>query len=139
MAGVVNTCRCLYYTTFGQGFRNSGGQFFFTVGTEIHAAEQLVSEVSAFEVEMAFEKVKRHKSPGIYQIPAELIEGGGSKISCDNSIHEEIKSRLKSGNACYHSVQNLLCSSLLSKNVKVKIYICICIYIYNLHGCLLRV
>jgi hypothetical protein len=39
-----------------------------------------------------------------------------------NSIHEEINSRLKSGNACYHSVQNLLASSLLSKNVKIKTY-----------------
>ena len=36
-------------------------------------------------------------------------------------MQEEIKSRLKSGNACYHSVQNLLCSSLLSKYVKVNI------------------
>ena len=39
-----------------------------------------------------------------------------------NSNEEEIKSRLKSGNACYHSVQNLLSSSLLSKNIKFKIY-----------------
>ena len=31
------------------------------------------------------------------------------------SIQEEIESRLKSENACYHSVQNLLSSSLLSK------------------------
>ena len=38
-----------------------------------------------------------------------------------NSIHEEIKSRLKSKNASYHSVQNLLSSSLLSKNVNIKI------------------
>ena len=38
------------------------------------------------------------------------------------SIHEEIKSRLKSGNACCHSVQNLLPSSLLSKNIQIKIY-----------------
>ena len=37
-------------------------------------------------------------------------------------IAEEIKSRLKSGNACYHSVQNLLSSRLLSKNLKIKIY-----------------
>jgi hypothetical protein len=35
-----------------------------------------------------------------------------------NSIHEEIKSRLKSVNACCHSVQNLLSCSLLSKSVK---------------------
>jgi len=40
----------------------------------------------------------------------------------NQSIQEEIKSRLKSGNACYNLVQNLLPSSLLSKNLKVKIY-----------------
>jgi len=34
---------------------------------------------------------------------------------------EEIKSRLRSGNACYHSVQNLLSFRLLSKNLKIKI------------------
>jgi hypothetical protein len=39
-----------------------------------------------------------------------------------NSVHEEIKSKLKSGNACYHSVQNLLSSMLLSKNTKIRIY-----------------
>jgi hypothetical protein len=39
-----------------------------------------------------------------------------------NSIHEEIKSRLKTGNACYHSVQNLLSSNLLSRSVNIKIY-----------------
>ena len=33
-----------------------------------------------------------------------------------------MKSRLKSGNACYHSVQNILSSSLLSKNIKINIY-----------------
>jgi hypothetical protein len=46
----------------------------------------------------------------------------GKILTNQNSIHEEIKSRLKSGNACYHSVQNLLSSSLLSKNIKIKIY-----------------
>ena len=34
---------------------------------------------------------------------------------------KEIKDRLQSGSAFYHSVQNLLSSSLLSKNVKIKI------------------
>jgi hypothetical protein len=37
-------------------------------------------------------------------------------------IQEEIERRLNSGNACYYSVQNLLSSRLLSKNVKVKRY-----------------
>jgi len=55
-------------------------------------------------------------------------------ISNQNSIQEEIKSRLKSGNACYHLVQNLLSSSLLSKNLKIKIYRTIILPIV-LYGC----
>jgi len=39
-----------------------------------------------------------------------------------NTIQEEIKSRMKSGNACYNSVQNLLSSSLQSKNIQIKIH-----------------
>jgi len=46
----------------------------------------------------------------------------GTTSTNQNSIQEEIKSTLKSGNACYHSVQNLLSSSLLSKNLKIKIH-----------------
>jgi len=46
----------------------------------------------------------------------------GTNLTNRNSIQEEIKSRLKSGNACYYSVQNILSSSLLSKNLKIKIY-----------------
>ena len=42
-------------------------------------------------------------------------------IVASSIIQDEIKSRLKSGNACYYSVQNLLSSSLLSKNLKIKI------------------
>jgi hypothetical protein len=51
-----------------------------------------------------------------------------------NSIWEEIKSRLKSGNACCYSVQNLLCSGLLSKNFKIKVCIIINMY-FVLYGC----
>jgi hypothetical protein len=40
----------------------------------------------------------------------------GTTLTNQNSIQEEIKSRLKSGSACYHSVQDLLFFSLLSKN-----------------------
>jgi hypothetical protein len=46
----------------------------------------------------------------------------GTTLTNRNSIHEVIKSRLKSGNACYHSVQNLLSSRLLSKNTKIRVY-----------------
>jgi len=46
----------------------------------------------------------------------------GTTLTNQNSIQEEIKSGLKSGNACYHSLQNFLSSSLLSKNLKIKMY-----------------
>jgi hypothetical protein len=44
-------------------------------------------------------------------------------------MHEEIKSRLHLGNACYHTVQSLLPSSLLSRNTKVKIHKTIILHI----------
>jgi hypothetical protein len=46
----------------------------------------------------------------------------GTTVTNQNLIQEEIKRRLNSGNACYQSVQNLLSSRLLSKNVKIRIY-----------------
>jgi hypothetical protein len=42
----------------------------------------------------------------------------GTTVTNQNLILEEIKMRLNPGNACYHSVQNLLYCRLLSKNVK---------------------
>jgi hypothetical protein len=43
-------------------------------------------------------------------------------LNKSNSFQEEIKSPLKSGDACYHSVQNHLSSSLLFKHLKIKIH-----------------
>ena len=57
----------------------------------------------------------------------------GTSLTNQNSIQEEIKSRLKSGNACYYSVQNLLSCTLLSKNLKTKIYRTIILPV--LYGC----
>ena len=45
----------------------------------------------------------------------------GSALTNQSSIREEIKSRLKSGYVCYHSVQNLLSSGFPSKNMKTEI------------------
>ena len=58
----------------------------------------------------------------------------GTMLTNKNSIREEIKSRLKLGNACYSSVQNLLSSSLLSKKLKIKIYRTIILPVV-LYGC----
>jgi hypothetical protein len=47
---------------------------------KVHTAEPLVPESTAFEVEMAIEKLRRHKSRGVYQIAVELIKAGGRTI-----------------------------------------------------------
>ena len=57
---------------------------------EIHTAEPLVPEPSASEVELAIDKIKSYKSPGIDQIPAELIKAGGRTICLE--IHKLITS-----------------------------------------------
>ena len=56
--------------------------------TEKHTAEPIVPEPSDFEVEMAIEKLKSHKSPGFDQIPTELIRAVGKTIHSE--IHEPI-------------------------------------------------
>jgi hypothetical protein len=58
----------------------------------------------------------------------------GATLTNRNSIHEDIKGRLKSGNACYHSVQNLLSSRLLSKDTKIRVYRTIILPVV-LYGC----
>jgi len=58
----------------------------------------------------------------------------GTTLTNQNSIQEEIKSRLKSGNASYYSVQNVLSSSLLSRDLKIKIYRTV-ILPFVLYGC----
>jgi len=58
----------------------------------------------------------------------------GTTLTNQKSIQEEIKSRLKSGNACYYSVQNLLPSRLLSSNLKIKLYRTIILPVV-LYGC----
>jgi hypothetical protein len=52
----------------------------------------------------------------------ELFTYLGTTLSNENSVQEEIRSRLKSGNACRHSLYNLLSSNLLSNNINIKIY-----------------
>jgi hypothetical protein len=58
--------------------------------TEIHTEVPLLSETSAFEVKLAVENLKTHRSPGIDQIPAEMIKAGGRTIR--SKIHKRINS-----------------------------------------------
>jgi len=111
-------------------------------------AEALVAATSEIGMEESADKIKymvmsRDQKAGRIQTMridniiykrVEEFKYLGTTLTNKNSIAEDIKSRLRSGNACYHSVQNLLSSSLLSKNLKIKIYRTI-IFLVLLHGC----
>jgi hypothetical protein len=58
----------------------------------------------------------------------------GKTLKNRNDIHDEIKTRLNSGNDCSYSVQDLLFSHLISRNLKIKIYKTI-ILLVVLYGC----
>jgi hypothetical protein len=58
----------------------------------------------------------------------------GTTLTNQNDIYDEIKCRLISGNAYYYSVQNLLSSRLISKNLKIKIYKTVILPVV-LYGC----
>ena len=49
----------------------------------------------------------------------------GTTLTKQNSIRDEIKSRVKTGNACCHLVQNLSSSCFLTKKINIKKYITI--------------
>jgi hypothetical protein len=55
----------------------------------MHTAEPFVPEPSASEVEVAIGKLKRYKSPGVDQIPAQLIQAGGEALRSE--IHKLVK------------------------------------------------
>ncbi|KAJ4435581.1 hypothetical protein ANN_18197 [Periplaneta americana] len=58
----------------------------------------------------------------------------GATVTNINGTREEIKRRINMGNACYYSVEKLLSSSLLSKNLKVRIYKTVILPVL-LYGC----
>jgi len=59
---------------------------------------------------------------------------GGKNLTNPNLVHEEIKSRLRSRNACYHAVQGLLSSGFLFKYIMIEINITV-IFPVVLYGC----
>jgi hypothetical protein len=122
------------------------------LGGSVHTvkenAEALIVATKEIGLEVNVDKTKymvmsrernagRDDSVKISNISIEKVEEFkylGTTLTDQNSIQKEIKSRLKLVNACYHSVQNLLSSRLLSKNLKIKIYRTI-IFPVVLYGC----
>ena len=110
------------------------------LGGSIHTlkenAEALVAAAREIGLEVSADKTKymvmsRDQNAG--RIQSAMIDNSTfesvekfkyleTTLTNQNSIPEEIKSRLRSGNAFYHSVQNLLSSRLISKNLEIKIY-----------------
>ena len=85
-----------YLVTDCKEFWTDGGNIFFQLlnvhgvdvrQTEIHTAEPLELALSAFDIEMAIEKLERHNSPSIDQIPGELIKRRGRKIHSETHHH----------------------------------------------------
>jgi hypothetical protein len=101
--------------------------------THTHASKEVGLEVNAEKTKYMLvsrcQKAGQRQSIKIGNRSFEDVENFkylGTTLTDQNCIHEEIKSRLNSGNACYYSVQSLLSSRLLSRNVKVKIYQLVC-------------
>jgi len=102
----------------------------------LHASEALVAATREIGLEVSADKTKYmvmsrdQKAGRIHSVRidnstferVEVFKYLGTTLTNQNSIAEEIKSKLRSGHACYHLVQNLFSTRLLSKNLKIKIY-----------------
>jgi len=95
------------------------------------------TDKSKYMIMSRYQNARRSHSMKIDNSSFEMVEEIkylGTTLTNQNFIQEEIKSRLKLGNARYHSVQNLSSSGLLSKNLKIKIYRIIILPVV-LYGC----
>jgi len=122
------------------------------LGRSIHTlkenAEALVAATRKIGLEVSADKTKyvvmsRDQNAGRIQSVrivnstferAEVFKYLRTILTNQISIPEEIKNKLTSGNACYHSVKKLLSSRLLSKNLKIKVYRIIILPVV-LYGC----
>jgi len=94
------------------------------LGGSIHTlrenAEALVAATREIGLEVSADKTKNMVMSSFERV--EEFKYLGTTLTNHNYIAVEIKSRLRSGNVYYHSLQNLSSSRLLSKNLKIKIY-----------------
>jgi hypothetical protein len=89
------------------------------------AIKEIGPEVNAVSAHVSRPACRKNRNIKIDNKSFERVEEFrylGTTLTSTSFIREEIKSRLKAGNACNHSVQCLFSSSLVSKSVKIKIY-----------------
>jgi len=95
--------------------------------TLLFASKEIGQKVRADKIQNIFmsrdqNAGQSHKTDNSSFERVEQLRYLGTTTKNQNSIPEEIMGRFKSGNTCYHSVQKLLSSSFLYKNIKIKIY-----------------
>jgi hypothetical protein len=85
---------------------------------------EIYAEKNKYMVMSRNQNAGQNNNINVFNISFERVEEVkylGTTQTNRNSTHEETESRLKPGNACYHSVQNLLPSRFLSKNIKIRV------------------
>jgi hypothetical protein len=100
---------------------------------EVHTAEPLVPSSSRLEVEIAIAKLKKYKSPGSDQIPAELIQAGGEILLSE--LHKLINS--------VWNKKNCLISGIIvpiqKRVIKLTVIIIVGCHCYQLHTTFYRI
>jgi hypothetical protein len=97
--------------------------------TSINASKEVVIEINIEKIKCVLlshhQNASQNQAIKIAYRQSENVQQFkylGTTVTNRNLIQEKIKSRLNSGNVCYHSVQNLQSSCLLLKNTKIRIY-----------------
>jgi hypothetical protein len=88
------------------------------LGIEVHTAEPLVPGPSRFQTEIAIAKLKKCKSPGSHQIPAEMIQARGEVLL--SAVHKLINSIWKRKN-CLISGKSLLLYQFTKRVTKLTV------------------
>jgi hypothetical protein len=97
---------------------------------EVHMAEPLVPGPSRLEVEIAIAKLKKYKSPGSDQIPAELIQAG-VKYYCLRSTISLLLFRIRKN--CLISGRSLSLYQFTKRVTKLTVIIIVGYHCYQLH------
>ncbi|KAJ4439400.1 hypothetical protein ANN_07522, partial [Periplaneta americana] len=124
-----STSRCTHYLTLRHELCNNSFDLSTRLGSSCHRSSRVNSGSDNLtlndDLMSRDENIVRNGNIKIGNLSFEEVEKFkylGATVTNINDTGEEIKRRINMGNACYYSVEKLLSSSLLSKNLKVRIY-----------------